>query len=168
MAQVFDKYELAVTLVDSGLNQSVLRFALVEATLYTDALADAQAIVALLEAVSAAEVKGYTVYGRYVEDNLTLPAAGTQVENIAALTCQLEDPTKSVVVKIPAPAVSIFLASQGAGANIVDVSNANVLAYVDIWQATGALASISDGEFIADGSDAILAGKRIHRQSSRG
>ena len=168
MAKVFDRYELAVTLIDSGLNKSTLRYSLVEALTYVDALADAQAIIALLEAVSAAEVKQYTVYGRYYEDTLAIPVTGTQVENLAALTLQLVDPTKSAVVKIPAAGINIFQTTTGAGSNIVDTTDADLLAYVGIWQETGALASISDGEYVADGIASVLAGKRVHRQSSRG
>lgn len=168
MALVTDGYELHVTLMDSGLNTSKLSYQLVAADAAT-AATDAATILTALQAITQAEVKGYSIAERFIEDNLVVPTQNIHVENIAAVVAQLSSsPLKNVTVKIPAPSPTIFISTSGAGSNTIDTLDTDLQAYIDIWRVTGGVATISDGENIEDGLSAVLRGKRIHRQSSRG
>jgi len=168
MAITSDGFELSVSLVDSGGDQSTLRYQLVAADM-TEALAAATTVLSRLDAVTDAVVKGYFVGERYTEDALSLPGSGVQVEQRATVICQIDgDPLKKVAINIPAPVDGLFVGGPGTGDgyNTIDTTDAALALYTDIWAVTGALATISDGEYLSDAP--ILRGRRTHRQSSRG
>lgn len=171
MAYVADPegaFMLHVNLIDSGLDRGSLTFRLVEAAVYADAVADAQAIIALLEAVTTAEIVSYSVSGRTIQDAVSIPVTGVEMENRATIIAQsATSPLKTATVVIPAAAIGLFQATTGAGHNLIDQNDTDLLAYLNIWQETGALASLSDGEFLAD-TAVFRSGKRTHRKSSDG
>lgn len=167
MALVSDGFDLRVALTDSsGTDVSHITYKLVAA----DAAAAATAtttILGLLAAVSDAVVKGYSISQRFVEDAITLPA-NTELENRAVVVCAIDgNPLKTATIVIPAANSDIFQSPTGAGRNLINVANTDLLAYIDIWQVTGALASISDGEFL-DNTSVIRSGKRSHRANNDG
>jgi hypothetical protein len=168
MAIVSNGYELNVTLVDSGLDTSTLRYDL-RKTVYADALADAQTIVARLSAITRAAVKGYTLVERFVEDSMSLPL-GVNIEERASIVLLIDgQPGKTATVNIPAPLGGIFVSQSGAGANDVDPTNADLVTYISTWRAgASGLADISDGEAVAVTNNGILRGRRTHRSSSYG
>lgn len=168
MALVSDGFYLTVTLMDSGLNTSTLNFDLVAAD-HATAVTDSATVIAALSAVTQAEIKAYSISNRFYEDNISVPIAGIQIENQALVVVQLaSSPLKKASIRIPAPSPDIFLALTGEGSNTVDVLNAELVDYVDIWQETGGIATLSDGEAINDGLAAILRGRRVHRASNKG
>lgn len=164
MALVAGSLWLSVTLIDSGANETTRRLQLQSADLAEAAIDSAAAILAL-GAVTDAVIKSYHYYQEFVEDALALPAAGVQIENVALLEFQLEDPTKTATWALPAPDIGIFSAATGKGSNIVDVNDVALLAFTDLF---------TDGAdptfFISDGEQAtqLNGGKRIHRASRRG
>jgi hypothetical protein len=167
MALVANGFMGAITLMDNGGNTSTLRYDLVE-TVYADALVDLQAILALLSAITQCEVKGYALTERYIEDALAIPVSGVQVENRATIVLNINgNPLKAATINIPGPGSNIFQGTSGPSADVVDVTDGDLIAYVDIWGVTGALATISDGEFVPD-TQAMREGHRTHRQSSKG
>lgn len=159
-------YQMFVTLVDAGGDQSTLKYALLSADEAT-ADTDAATILSRLANVTNAKVKGYTIGRVWAEDALTLPTDG-QVEERAAVSCEHNNnPLKRTTVMIPAPVDAIFVGAPGTTQyNVVDIVDAALALYIDIWEATGAIASISDGEQLTDGS--IREGRRTHRKSSKG
>lgn len=168
MALVADGFELNVTLLDSGLNTANLRYVL-DAADHATALTDSGTILAALAAITQAEIKAYNVSTRFIEDNLAVPVANVHVENRAVVVVQLDgNPLKKATVTVPAPSPDIFLATTGEGSNIVDVLDADLATYIDIWQVTPGVATLSDGEKVADGTAAVIRGKRTHRKSSSG
>lgn len=170
MALVQSGYVLSVTLVDASIvNTSTLTFEL-EAADETAALAARTAILAALANVTDAVVKSTSLTLRHIEDALVGPAAGVQVENRATIVLQLaSSPLKKATITIPAASPGVFIAPTGPGMNTVDSSpsNTDVQTYIDIWRETGALASLSDGEYVADAAS-IVSGKRTHRANSNG
>lgn len=161
-------YELNVTLVDAGGDQANLRYKM-EAADWTSLGTDVTTLLGHLNAVTRAVVKGYFVGERFVEDALTLPSTGVNIEERATVICQLAgDPTKKVTINIPAPEDTLFVGGPGTGEgyNIIDTTDSALSLYIATWEETGAIANISDGEYVADGG--ILYGKRTHRQSSNG
>jgi len=163
-----DGFKLYVSLVDSGGDQSIVRYDLVAAT-HADAVTAAGTILTRLGAVTDAIVKSYTINNVYIEDALTLPGTGVQVEQRATVICQIDsDPLKKVAINIPAPADGLFVGgpATGDGYNTIDTTDAALALYTDIWAVSGAIATISDGEYLSDAP--ILRGRRTHRQSSRG
>src|SRR5688572_26853416 len=129
MALVSSGFVLRVVLIDNGANQVTREYDLVAADMAAAETATT-AILAALDAVTDAVIKSYTVGEQYVEDALTLPASGVQVENIAEVVLQIvDDPLKKAVISIPAPVAGIFVATSGTGANIVDVNDAALITY---------------------------------------
>ena len=168
MALTSNGFELHVTLMDSGLNTSNLTYVLLAAD-YATAVIDSGTIIAALTAVTQAEIKAYSILERFIEDNIAVPVTNVNVENQALIVLQLaSSPLKKASIKIPAPVPGIFLATTGEGSNVIDVLDTDLNTYVDTWQETPGVATLSDGEQVADGLDALLRGHRIHRQSSRG
>ena len=169
MALVTGGFELNVTLLDNGLNTGTLSYKLTPAADFDEATTAAADILARLALVTQAEIKGYTVGERFIENALAVPVSNVHIENRAIVVCQINgDPLKKVSVVIPAPSPDIFSALSGDGANQINPLHTDLVNYIDIWRVTGALATISDGEFIADGLSAIVRGYRTHRKSSYG
>lgn len=158
---------LTISLMDSGLDRSNLTFNLLPSADYAAAVAAAAAIIPLLTAVTTAEITGYTIGTKFIEDTVAVPAAA-EVENRAVIVGQLSSsPLATATIVIPAPAPGLFQTTIGAGHNLIDQTDTDLLAYLGIWQETGALAALSDGEYLAD-TDVFRSGKRQHRKSNDG
>ena len=165
MALVLDGYEARVTLIDTGANRSVKEYQLT-ATTFADALSDTQAIIALLDPLTTAVVEKYTVGPRFVEDAFAWPQ-NSQIENIMQLSALLATGIdKTATIFIPSPVNTVWISTTGKGNNVVNIANADVLAYVNMY-AAGGYATISDGENVA-AAGALQSGKRIHRKSKKG
>lgn len=156
-------WALAVTLVDNGKNETTMRFQLQSADA-TEAAADATAIIAAIGGVSDCAIKSYQIEHRYVENALVLPASGVEIQNQALITVVLaSDPTKSGTLAIPGAKPGIFVGASGDNANIVDIADVAVIAYVDLFTATNE-AFLSDGEL----GTLSYVGRRRHVKSRRG
>lgn len=167
MALVSDGFKLTITLIDSGGNRANLPYYL-KAALYADAVTDTATIIAELLAITDAAVQGYTLAEQYIEDDLAYPAAGVHIENRATITARIHGhPSKTWTTHIPAPDSAIFLSPTGEGSNEVDIGNVDLLAYFGLFEETGGVAEISDGETLADAAT-IKKGHRTHRQASYG
>jgi len=163
MALVSSGFWLSVTLRDNGGNDTTRRYQLTSADAAA-AATDSATILAALNAVTDAVIVGWFNYEAFVEDAFAYPGSGVEIENLALLDFDIVDhPEKSATLTIPAPAPAIFVATSGAGANIVNTANAAVIAYAALFQ-TGGESFISDGET----AQTLVSGKRIHRKSSRG
>lgn len=162
MALVSTGWELIVTLADRGLNIVTKTYEMTAATAAA-AATDAAAILAALNAVTDANIKGYRLAEVFAEDAFATPNLG-EVENQALLIFRLDsNPFKKASHYIPAPIDGIFVGAQGPTYNVLDNTDAAVLTYVGLFQ-SGGEALISDGETV----DVLEGGRRIHRQSSKG
>jgi hypothetical protein len=163
MALVLSGYEAYVSLKDNGGNVSTKKFDLTAVTI-ADAITDTATIIAELIDVTDANIASYRVAAVYKEDAFVHPGEGVQVENQASVSCLIDGAVdKYFNVKIPAPDQDIFVGTSGPAADVVDVTDLDLLAYLALFQ-TGGVATISDGEVLG----APLSGKRIHRRSSKG
>lgn len=180
MALVSAGYFANVVLVDAAGNKSTLRYDVVASDLAT-ALTNTQTIVSALDALTDAVIVGYSVGQRYEENADFYGAAGSEVENIAQVVCQLEGtPIKYHNFRIPAPISGLFEGTSGPSRNQVDIDNANLETYIGLFtDKTGygtpgadAIALVSDGEKVApdtvNDEPEIVSGKRIHRASTKG
>jgi len=167
MALVTQGYEAAVSLVDNGGNVSSLQYNLVSADFAT-AVTDTATVIAALKAVTNCVVLGYAIKEVFLEDAFAYPAAGIEIEDKASITVKLEGAgIQRANLRIPGPKIGIFTAATGGGANIVDVSDADLNTYVGLYKTTGGVATISDGEKVAD-TTPILSGRRVSVASTRG
>lgn len=163
MALVANGYGLSISLVDNGGNVSTLKYDLTSAD-HAAALVDGAAIVSALAAITNAVISQWVIHTRYAEDAFAYPAAGVENEDKASITVLLDGlGNKKANVKIPAPVIGIFTAATGLGANIVDISDTDLLTYLAIFE-DGGEAYISDGETM----DMPLTGKRISAKSNYG
>jgi hypothetical protein len=163
MALVSNGFWLVVTLRDNGGNETTKTYQMVAADADT-AATDAATVITALNAVTDAVIVSYFTYERFIEDAFAYPGDGVQVENLALLDFDLVDhPEKTATVTIPAPNIGIFVASSGSGANVVDTSDAALIAFRDLFR-TGGQLLISDGEV----AESLVRGRRIHRKSLRG
>jgi len=156
MAFVTSGFFLSVTLMDYGENETHKRWKMTAATAAT-AVTDAATVIAALEAVSDAEVTGYVIEQAYVEDAFALPSTVNPVSVVASITALIDGAgSKKANVSIPAPNIGIFQSATGDGADVVDGSDASLLAYLALFQDTGELL-VSDGETLGD----FLKGIRV-------
>ena len=167
MALVSQGFRLTVDLADNGGKPyGTKRYDLVD-TDPTTVAAVATSILGKLNAVTDSNVASYTVGEVFVEDALTFPAAGVQNENQAIITAPIVGfPNKSAIITIPAASITNFTNTSGKGANIVNMSNAALLAYIGIFDPTvGNEAYISDGEQVISLQG---SGKRRHVKNNNG
>ena len=164
MALTSQGFEASVVLVDSGGNKATRTFELTAAT-NAEALTDMATIVAALQALTNAVVESYRVAEKFVEDAFNYPIGGVNVEELASIVVGVTDkPDDPHTIKIPAPKDLLFVAATGKSRNIVDVTEATLLAFMATYN-PGSNATFSDGD-TWDGN--IYTGKRIHRGSRLG
>lgn len=163
MAFVSTGFTLSVTLLDNSGNDTTISYELRAA----DAAAAAAAVTTVLAelgAVTGGEIASYRLYQTFEEDALSLPTVGFQAEVSASMTAFIADQgSKKASYRIPMPVPGVFVSTIGAGANQVNTSNADVIAYHGLFEASG-VANISDGE-IAGG---LLNGVRVTRAKRGG
>jgi hypothetical protein len=156
-------YFLSVQLVDGGDNVSVLRFEMTAATAAA-AETDAAIILADLAAITDAVIRKYSLNWVWGEASFSFPAATVQVEDKASISVLLEgNDNKKANIKIPAPVIGIFTSPTGGGANVVDLSDTDLLNFFNNFT-TGNQCLLSDGEVAAS----MVSGKRIHAKSNFG
>lgn len=163
MALVDMGWFLAVTLVDNGANVTTLQFALRDATA-AGAETDALAVLAALAAITNSVISDRYLKNKFSENALAYPAAGVENEDKASITCLLAGAgNKKANLKVPAPVIGLFTAASGGGANVVDLSDADLVTYTDLFK-SGAECYISDGEDLVS----LVSGKRISAKSNYG
>lgn len=168
MALVDIGYSGFVNVLDQEGSKSTLEYALTSADVAT-ALTDMGTIVSRLNAVTDGVVSGYGVRQAFAEDALTLPA-GAEIEKRAIISARITGaaPPKYANIMIPAPSQGIMVSATGPGAKIVDVNDADIIAYLSTFEASG-LATVSDGETIQDSAaSGTWYGKKTHRGSRSG
>lgn len=162
MALVPGTYFLSATWIDSGSNTRTYTYPMT-ATTDLDADTEALTVVGNWQAISEAALLEYHWY-QAVNEDAPAPAAGSQVENQALLSYQVDGSlTRQAVVSVPAPVIGIFSAPSGPGSNIVDASDPALVTFNAMFL-SGGLLTFKDGEV----SDSFIQGKRIHRKSNRG
>ena len=144
---------LSVSLTDSQDDVSTLRYEL-RGTDFTEALANKTAILTALAGVSGSVISSTSL--SFVEDEASFSYPVNMDNGVRARnTFQLAGSTEKATLDIPAPLVTIFQNTVGSGANQVDITDAGVVAYAQLFQSGGAA-------FISDGEDSafILRGRR--------
>lgn len=166
MPLVSTGFKLTVTLVDTGNNVSTKLYDLQSAT-YAAAVTDTATIIAALDPITTATIRGYTIGEKFEEDAFVFPTLA-EVENQAEIVVRLATQNKFATLYIPAPIASIFVSPSGDGFNIVDGTDTLVAAYLALFNA-GAEAYLSDGETITPTvAQRFKSGKRIHKANTRG
>lgn len=169
MALVHKGYFGNVTVVDSGGNKSTLRYDLVAADIDT-ADADMLTIISRLNAITDGVVTGYSVGRSYGEDASFFAPEGVHIEDVALISARLAAVgEKYTQLRIPAPSIGIFQQATGKKSNVIDATDADLVAYLNTFVATTGLATTSDGEnLLSPGTAGNVDGKRIHRGSRKG
>jgi len=162
MALVTNNFWLTISLADNGANVSTKTYQL-QAADFATATTDAATIIAALNGVTNSVIVGYSLSERFIENAISYPAAGVENEDKASITGLLVGGIKKANFQIPAPVISMFQGATGPAANIVDVSDAALVVYADLFD-TGGEAYISDGELL----DFMLSGSRISAKSRKG
>lgn len=167
MAFISDGFELQVSICDNGGKPFATRTYPLVDTDPTTVDAVATSIIGKLNAVTDGVIAAYRVTEIFVEDTLTFPAAGVQNENQAIVTMPIDgNPRKSGTVTIPAASISNFTNTSGKGANVVNMANAALLAYLGIFDA-----NVGNEAYISDGEQVISlqgSGKRRHTKNNNG
>lgn len=161
MALAMTGWRVTATLEDLGANRSTMQFFVDAAEVYADVAAAAAALVVSLAAVVDAAIVSYRVTEVF-EDAVAV--GGGEIENQALLVVNTDD-GKKALMRIPSASPGIFAAASGPNYNIVDVNDADLLAYIAHFEAgVGVEFLVSDGQTVAD----LESGKRIHRGSTNG
>lgn len=163
MALASTGFWCVVEICDNGNNRTEKRYQMV-AEDATQAALDMVDILAAINSVTAGVITSEYFYERFVEDALSYPASGVEIQNQALLDFDIVDhPEKTATLTIPAPEASLFVATSGSGANILDTADADVILFRDLFR-TGGQLLLSDGEV----AESLVKGRRIHRKSNNG
>jgi hypothetical protein len=129
---------------------------------YDEAVTAVLAFLTDLAGVSAGNVKSYTITATAIQDALALPTdQDAEYGEAATVTGKMEgNPLKPWTLKIPMPKAGIFVATAGENRDVVDITDAALIAYLANFTSTGDVATVSDGEFI----DPLLVsnGRRVN------
>lgn len=164
---------LIVTLRDEAQNQTTKTYVVPTSVwdpataLWADLVTLRDGLVTALNLISDGLIWKASVMIGQAEDTAVIGAAGSEVENIASVVVNLATIGKTAVLQIPAPVIGLFQGSSGKPKNQVDIADADLNTYVDLFQTTGGDFVLSDGEFVDD-TTPIDSGKRIHRKSRKG
>ncbi|AXH77632.1 MAG: hypothetical protein [Caudoviricetes sp.] len=151
-------YFLTVTLQDRNMDYATLTYEL-RATNDIEAEAERAAIFTALGDVSQGVIVGYALSERYVNDSIGIPAAG-EVEVKARVSYQMKDSFHKGTFDIPAPKETIFVATTGKGNKVLDITNADVIAYADVFRAAG-VSYIGGGNSL----EYLLEGRKVTSRS---
>jgi len=156
-------FTVSYTVVDQGNQRSTLRFK-TRPSLVTDyamALTAALSMLPDLQAVITGNISAYSASETFKNDGLVIPA-DAQNQDKASISFTNDDGSTGNL-KIPSPSNGIFVAATGNNNNIVQLSDADLIAYTDNFRITG--------QFTIDGGKALnqlVIGKRIHAKSNFG
>lgn len=172
MALVQDGFWLTIQMRDSGENKTSRTFQMTAAT-FAAAETAAAALLPQWNALTDAEIVGYTISARFVENAPAIPAAGVQIENTAEIVVNIEgSATKKAAFNVPAPAAALdagsdgfFVAVTGINSNVVNGAYDPLTAFIANFSTLGDnRLMISDGEH----ADGFSRGFRVHKKSRRG
>jgi len=165
LAFTAQNFEVEVSFQDNGAEIVSRRYGVVSGTTYADLLTALPATVATIAAMSDCLLRSYAVRSIWTNDTITLPASGVQNEDQALITAKINgDPLKSAILSIPGAKPGIFVGTSGENANIVDMTDSAVEAFIGLFL-SGGLLTVSDGEeIITQGAK----GKRRHTKNSNG
>jgi len=100
------------------------------------------------------------------KESLILPAADCNIFELASIVGNLSGGEgKKATIQIPAPEDGIFVGASGPDLNKVDTSDIQLNDFTSMYELTGAVFTLSDGENLDD-TTPLSAGKRISRKSS--
>lgn len=99
------------------------------------------------------------------EDTLEYQAGDVNIAEKADVVVNLATAGKKAVLRIPAPAVGIFLGTSGKNYNTVDPNDVALLAYTELFSTTDGSFQISDGEYIQDATPQVDSGRRNTRRA---
>jgi hypothetical protein len=167
MALVADPVKISVQVVDTGGNTSrkvyPTNLAVVAGSIAAIETARDNLVTALEDVTEAVVLKTGILIGE--TEDTALFGAG-EIENQANIVVNLATQGKKAVMSIPAPVDGIFVGASGPNYNIVDPTDAAVLAYLALFE-TGGDFTLSDGEQLDD-TTPFNYGKRIHKASTKG
>lgn len=163
MAFVSAGYRATVTLMDTAGDKTILTYDLNSATIVA-ANIDLAAIIGSLGALSNGVVVSYSMQEVYLNDAVVYPAAA-EIENEAFFSGQIVGrPNRSGNFRIPAPVDAMFVAPTGPNYNVVDMTYAALITYLNMFDASGPI-KVSDGEYLVVPS---IVGKRRKKGTSLG
>lgn len=168
MARVFQAWEYVMNFVDTGGQQASVRV-----ELRADDAADMAAVEGAATAIRAAYVgasDGTLVSDSlrkvWVEDSISLPT-DAQREEKAVISLAIEGkPLDTARVTVPMPKTALFVAPTGPNSDYVDSSKAEVIALMSLYQTSGGVAQISDGDTVSDTAP-FKGGFRKHYASGK-
>lgn len=135
----------------------------------TDLLADLYTIRNTL-VTEFAPISTALIYRTFVtlgqtDDTDTFGPAGSDLTDAASLVLNLSSAGKQASYILPSPNIGVFVGDTGKNRNIVDVADADLLAFVELMSLTDGSFVISDGESVTDtGAEQVSSGKRIARK----
>lgn len=144
MALVADGFILNVELTDTQGDVTVRTFKLNSADA-DEADTDAGTVMTALAAVTDSVISGYTVGEHYIEDALTYPTVGNNVNTLINSCKIVGHPNKSGTVTIPAPKNAVFQATSGPGNKVAKPQETPLSTFLDLFASAGPC-YVSDGE----------------------
>lgn len=144
-------YKFSVTLIDADQRTTTRMFQLVEGAVPATAITQIGTFCTALKAVTNCGVIKATLLIP-VDPTATTGAAGSNIDAGATVSGWVSLYTKKASVKWPDPD-----AGARAGDGSINLADEHVAAYLEMYEATGGILQVSDGEVILE--DGWIAGK---------
>jgi len=163
-------YESIVQLKDKGGNGTTrtYRLAALDDAGDISALVTAQNnLIVTLQAITACVILSVRLARVTINDAFALPSvAAAEVEAHALVSAKITSkPNKSAVIDIPGPVDGIFLGTSGKAWNTVDITDTDLVAFLNNFSGLTPPYTVSDGDTIVlTGAE----GKRTHSSSTKG
>lgn len=161
------KFRLSVNIADNSGEQVRRSYEVPEGVVadYDEFIAIVPALITALDAMTSGLITGYQTEVVFINDTFVLPGSGVENENQAFFSGKIVgDPTSSATMSIPAADPAIFVSTSGPGANIVDMADAAVVAWIGLFDGAPGW-GISDGEAWVTST---VSGRRRHTKNSNG
>lgn len=172
MAIITTGFEVTITLQDNGKGKSTLRYVCDPAvvTNFTEAQAARDAAVAALADVTQGVIVATSLSELQEEDAIVYPASNVEIENKGSITVQLFGTSRKGNITLPTISPAMFIGTSGEAADQIDVTNAFLEAYADLFRHTTGEFFIARDQKIADSpnGNGIVVGKRISAKNNNG
>jgi hypothetical protein len=158
-----------VVLTDYNGDKSVMRLDLHDTALadIAAAIADYMTAIGKLDPCTEAKITNVFIGTEYTDPGYG--SADHNVEEQAVVSTKLANTAKYGILRIPAPAAGIFLAGPGPDSNKLDVGDADLIAWLNEFYASGGNKfKTSDGETLANpATTGNWKGRRVFRHSRK-
>lgn len=172
MAIQSDGFTITMTVKDNGKGTSIKKYNLDPAVVvdFAGAQLARNAIYDALSGVIQGVIVATKLSEGQFENAIVYPVSNIEIENKGSVSVAIQGSADTGNFEIPTVSPDIFVGLSGGAADQIDVTNAEVVAYADLFRHTTGVAFINRTQKIADSpnGNGIIVGKRVSSKNSNG